>query len=234
MLTRHLHLVPTALIYSEFYNNIGGLGVFQYNETDAKVMIEDVTAKNNEGGMYLTGTGITVKNAIITNNFGGLGIGSDVENEITLDGDIDATNNKYGFVVVPARQGTVYVTGDVNLNRNELAGVAAFTQDLTIAVGGSYSGKSGKSGSGSLTACDNNLYDIENDGPSTFEGSDYTCDTTDGTDLPVCKPCHPGCPSPSPSPSESAEFSETQQMIASSMTEDLDLMAMAMDMEYPV
>jgi hypothetical protein len=231
MLTRHLHLVPTALIYSEFYNNIGGLGVFQYNDDDdAKVMIEDVTAKNNEGGMYLTGTGITVENAISRNNFGGLGIGSDVENEITLDGDITVTNNKFGFVVVPASQGTVRVTGELISNHN-VYGVATYAPEFTLVVGGSYSGKSGKSGSGSLTACDNSLYDIENNGPSTFEGGDYTCDTTDGTDLPVCKPCHPGCPSPSAS--ESAEFSETQQ-IASSMTGDLDLMAMATDMEYLV
>jgi hypothetical protein len=66
---------------------------------------------------------------------------------------------------------------------------------------GSYSGKSGKSGSsGSLTACDNNV-DIVNTGGSTFDGSDYTCDTSfnnsTGADLPKCRPCHPGCPSAS-------------------------------------
>ena len=124
------------------------------------------------------------------------------------------------------------VTGNLISNRN-VVGLLPLSDNFTIAVGGSYSGKSGKSGSGSLTACDNNLYDIQNAGPIIFEGSDYTCDTAvpPGADLPVCKPCHPGCPSPSPS--ESAEFSETQQ-ITSSMAEDHDLVAMAMDMEYLV
>ena len=122
------------------------------------------------------------------------------------------------------------VTGNLISNRN-VVGLLPLSDNFTIAVGGSYSGKAGKSGSGSLTACDNGVWDIDNFGGSTFEGSDYTCGTTDGTDLPVCKPCYPGCPSPSPS--ESAEFSETQQ-IASSMAEDLDVVAMAMDMEYLV
>jgi len=95
-------------------------------------------------------------------------------------------------------QGTVRVTGNLISNRN-VVGIEPSSNNFTIAVGGgSYSGKSGKSGSGSLTACDNSQYDIDNKGPSTFEGSDYTCDTKVGTDLPVCKPCHPGCPSPEP------------------------------------
>jgi len=168
-------------------------------------VIEDVTSKNNQGdGMYLTGTGITVNNANIRNNLGGLVIGSIVENEITLDGDITVTNNEIGFVVGPA-QGTVHVTGNLISDRN-VYGVATYSPEFTLAVGGSYSGKSGKSGSGSLTACDNSRYDIDNaggslgssGGPSTFVGSDYTCVTTeDGTNLPDCKPCHPGCPSPS-------------------------------------
>jgi len=194
-------LVPTALIYSEFYNNRGGLGVIQYNEADAKVMIEDVTAKNNAlSGMYLSGTGITVNNANIRDNdVAGLVIGNNIENEITLAGDVSITNNVNGFLTLPAAQGTVRVTGNLISNRN-VVGLLPLSDNFTIAVGGSYSGKSGKSGSGSLTACDNNLYDIQNAGPSTFEGSDYTCDTAvpPGADLPVCKPCHPGCPSPEP------------------------------------
>jgi hypothetical protein len=133
-------------------------------------MIEDVTAKNNAlSGMYLTGTGITVNNANIGNNEYGLAIGSNAENnEITLDGDITVTNNKFGFDTTSSAQGTVYVTGDFNLNRNDEVGLEASSADLTIAVGGSYSGKSGKSGSGSLRACDNSLYDIGNAGGSTF------------------------------------------------------------------
>ena len=192
-------MVPTALIYSEFYNNRGGLGVIQYNEADAKVMIEDVTAKNNAlSGMYLSGTGITVNNANIRDNdVAGLVIGNNIENEITLAGDVSITNNVNGFLTLPAAQGTVRVTGNLISNRN-VVGLLPLSDNFTIAVGGSYSGKSGKNGSGSLTACDNGQYDIYNFGGSTFEGSDYTCDTKAGTDLPVCKPCHPGCPSPEP------------------------------------
>ena len=159
-------------------------------------MIEDVISKNNQDdGMYLTGKGITVNNANIKNNGDdGLLIGTNVFNEITLAGDITITNNKYGFYTDSFRfpLGTVHVTGNLISNHNEY-GVATDSK-FTIVVGGSYSGKSGKSGSGSLTACDNSLYDIDNKGPSTFEGSDYTCDTTDGP-VPDCKPCYPGCPS---------------------------------------
>jgi hypothetical protein len=176
-------------------------------------VIEDATAKNNDlFGFVLAGTGISVENAYIKNNGRiGLSIASNVENnEITLSGDITVTNNKYGFGAPSSAQGTVYVTGDFDLNRNGL-GLGTFSQDLTIAVGGSYSGKSGKSGSGSITACDNPLYDIVNFGPSTFEGSDYTCDTTSGTDLPVCKPCHPGCPSASMTSTRTRSLSEPDE-----------------------
>ncbi len=97
----------------------------------------------------------------------------------------------------------MYVTGNLISNRN-VYGVATYAPALTVAVGGSYSGKSGKSGSGSLTACDNSQYDIDNGGgslgssggPSALEGTDYTCDMTktDGP-VPECKPCNPGCSS---------------------------------------
>ena len=185
--------IPIALVYSEFYNNDAGLLVSQFNEDNAKVIIEDVIAKNNEGiGLYLTGTGLTVNNANSRNNgAAGLLIGPNYENKITLAGDVTITNNEFGFYVGPA-QGTVHVTGNLISNRNEKVGLGTFSDNFTIAVGGSYSGKSGKSGSGSLTACDNNQYDINNAGGITFEGSDYTCDTTNGTNLPECKPC-PGC-----------------------------------------
>ena len=156
-------------------------------------MIEDVTAKNNQHhGMYLTGIGITVNNANIKNNEYGLQIGPVAEmNEITLAGDISMTNNYYGFATATSSRGTVYVTGNLISNHNEY-GVATDSDKFTLVVGGSYSGKSGKSGSGSLTACENNQYDINNAGGSTFEGTDYTCDTKVGTNLPECKPC-PGC-----------------------------------------
>jgi hypothetical protein len=163
--------------------------------------------------MYLTGTGITVNNANIGNNEYGLRIGDNApNNEITLDGDVSITNSYYGFATASA-VGTVYVTGNLNSKHN-VYGVATYAPEFTLVVGGSYSKKSGKSGSGSLTACGNSLYDIDNaggsitssGGPSTFVGSDYTCDTTDGTDLPVCKPCYPGC--------DESSASETSQAMA--------------------
>ena len=197
--------ITIALLYSELYSNYGGISVFQLIKDDAKIMIEDVISKNNEyRGMYLTGTGITVNNANIKNSGdAGLLIGSNAENnEITLAGDITSTNNKFGFAASSFAEGAVHVTGNLISNHN-VYGVATYAPALTIAVGGSYSGKSGKSGSGSLTACDNSLYDIDNaggslpwsGGPSTFKGSDYTCVTTDGADLPQCKPCSPDCSS---------------------------------------
>jgi len=180
-----------------------------------------ISENNKREGIYLTGTGITVNNAIMSNNPEGLKIGPIAEDEITLAGDVTITNGEVGIVTRSNTQGTVRVTGNLISNRN-VVGLLPLSDNFTIAVGGSYSGKSGKSGSGSLTACDNNLYDIENAGQSTFEGSDYTCDTAvpPGADLPVCKPCHPGCPSPSPS--ESAEFSQIQHMIASFEADDDD------------
>ena len=75
------------------YNNFNGLLAYQYNEDNAKVAIEDVISKNiEEYGMYLTGTGITVNNANIKNSAGGLVIGNNFENEITLAGDVSITN----------------------------------------------------------------------------------------------------------------------------------------------
>jgi hypothetical protein len=147
-----------------------------------------VTAKNNEViGMLLNGEGITVENAYIKNNLFGLVIGQfGSKNEITLDGDITVTNNKFGFYTTTAAQGTVYVTGDFDLNRNDEVGLFVFSPDLTIAVGG-------RRRSGSITACDNNGYDIDNNVGANFEGRDYTCDTTNGPGVPECKPCFPGC-----------------------------------------
>ena len=157
--------------------------------------------------MIIAGTSITVNNVNMRNNGeAGLSIGNEYfndqyVNEITLAGDISLTNNFWGFTTSNAFgesiQGTVRVTGNLISNRNKY-GVVPLNPPggLTIAVGGSYSGKSGKSvGSGSLTACDNYGLDIGNRGGSfTFVGSDYTCDTTDGP-VPDCKPCYPGCSS---------------------------------------
>ena len=168
-------------------------------------MIVDVTSNNNQrDGMYLTGTGITVNNANNRNNGrNGLSIGHQYVNEITLAGDIYLTNNKVGFATYNKDtnfpQGKVYVTGNLISKHNKYGVVGEDPKDqLTLVVGGSNSGKSGKSvGSGSLTACDNGRLDIGNAGGMTFKGSVYTCDTTDGRFGPVpdCKPCYPDCSS---------------------------------------
>ena len=209
-------MIPIALVYSEFYNNgEAGIAVYQEAEDSSKVMIVDVTSKNNEeDGMYLTGTGITVNNANIKNNGDdGLVIGSLEENEITLAGDITVTNNDdHGLVTFSSSKGTVSITGNVDLNRNGRNGLdSSFSDSLTIAVGSSNSGKSGKSGSGSLTACGNVLYDIDNVDGSTFIGSDYTCGKTDGP-VPDCKPCYPGCDESSASDTSQAMAQETMTM----------------------
>ena len=79
-------MIPIALVCSEAYNNYIGLLAVQENEKDNKVVIKDVTVNNNEDdGIYLTGTGITVENANIKNNELGFNIGGVAENnEITL------------------------------------------------------------------------------------------------------------------------------------------------------
>lgn len=159
--------------------------------------------------MFLLGAGITVNNANIKNS-GVYGLGISTVNEVTLGGDITVTNNDFvGFVGFSDAQGKVHVTGNL-ISNNNFIGVAAFTQDLTVAVG-SYSGKSGKSGgSGSLTACDNDVWDINNFVGINFEGSDYTCDMTKTFGpVPECKPCYPSCDESSASETSQAMAQET-------------------------
>ena len=201
------------------------------NEDDAKVVIEDVTATNNAYlGMFFAGTGITVKNVNIKNTDGpGIMAGQYFVNKITLGGDVSVTNSKSGFFADGLDQSTVHVTGDINLNRNEVGLSITPYSNLTMAVGGSYSGKSAKSGSsGSLTACNNNV-DIVNTGGTAFQGSDYTCDTSfnnsSGADLPKCKSCHPGCPSASMTSTRTRSLSD---FVAKNQAE------MGMEILYPM
>ncbi len=165
-----------------------------------------MTSKSNPyRGGYLTGTGITVRNAKFKNSESGLVIGSNFiswANNVTLAGDISITNNGVGLTTNTfPNQRTVRVTGDLNILRNDVGiELKKFSNlNLVVGAGSNSTGKSGKSGSGSLTACDNSVHDIANIGESTFEGSDYVCDTrfNDSTeaDLPDCKPCYPHCPS---------------------------------------
>ena len=78
-------MILYALVYSEIYNN-GEFGLVAFQlEDNSKIMIEDVTAKNNAYGIGLTGTGITVKNANMrNNNLYGLEIGDNVSTKSLL------------------------------------------------------------------------------------------------------------------------------------------------------
>jgi hypothetical protein len=185
--------------------------VFQLNNGGAAVHIEDVKAMNNGFGIGASGTGVTIRNADAPNNvFAGLDIfrtnGYDDQlTDITLDGQVTLNNNvDYGLFVGFGAVGTLKVSGNLITNSNTYDGVFLSGNDDTdvnVTLGdGSSSGKSGKtSSSGSITSCNNGQTvddggDIINFGNSTFEGTDYTCDTTFGTgDLPICTPCYPNC-----------------------------------------
>ena len=117
---------------------------------------------------------------------------------VNVTGNLNSNHNKFGFFPSDSfTQGSFHVTGNLNLNQNEY-GLVSYAGNIIVGDSYSGSGKSGKSGSsGSLTACDNSIMDIINVGGTNFVGSDYTCVTTDGTNLPECMPCYPVCPSAS-------------------------------------
>ena len=200
--------------YSNFFSNNEGLRIHQQNEEGGvEVLIEAVTSKNNNAeGILVTGTGFTLRNVDSSNNgFAGLVVSGyptypPVENprtEITLDGKVSLNNNPFGLtgyngggIPVRLRNGTVRITGELITDRNSNYGVEmAYGTNISIVLdNGSSSGKSNKGSSGSLTACDNGKYDIYNEGDGSFEGTDYTCNSTLGNQdlLPVCKSC-PKC-----------------------------------------
>jgi hypothetical protein len=161
----------------------------------AEVLIEDVISKNNGyAGIAVSGTGITIRN-------------------------VEARNNPAAGVVIFGDSGAVdplndiTLDGQVSLNNNVDNG-------LYIGVNkGSSSGKSGKgSSSGSIKACGNG-FDIRNSRNGTFEGNDYTCNPTNGTDagegnVPVCKPCYPSCSSSSNRVLDELESASISAMVA--------------------
>src|SRR6056300_897195 len=117
---------PFLTIVSEFYNNYEGFIAHQYKAEDsAQVIIQDVTSISNlYYGVYLTGTGITVRNAKVKNSESGLVIGSNFisrANNVTLAGDISITNNGVGLTTNTfPNQRSVRVTGDLNILRNDV------------------------------------------------------------------------------------------------------------------
>jgi len=190
-----------------------GLRIQQQNEGGGvEVLIEDVVSNNNNvEGIFVSGTGFTIRNVESSNNgFAGLLVAGyptypPVENprtEITLDGKVSLHNNDCCGLLLndlfgsPLKNGTVRITGELTTDRNSNYGVEmAYGTNISIVLdNGSSSGKSNKGSSGSLTACDNGKYDIYNEGDGSFEGTDYTCNSTLGNQdlLPVCKSC-PKC-----------------------------------------
>lgn len=206
----------------------------------AEVLIEDVISKNNGyAGILVSGTGITIRNVEARNNpAAGVVISGDSGavdplNDITLDGQVSLNNNvNNGLYIGASAKGIVKVTGDLNVDRNEVDGVYMDTNsDVTVELNkGSSSGKSGKgSSSGSIKACGNG-FDIRNFSNGTFEGNDYTCDPVNGADagggdVPVCKLCYPSCSS-----SSNRVLDESASISAMAMvTEDAEAAMMGWD-----
>ena len=179
-------------------------------EGGAKVLVKDVVSKNNELGIQISGTGITLLNVKASNNDGA---GIEIvgyptvpsvpypRTDVTFEGIVSLNNNEaYGILVVNSdvtANGTIHVTGDLNTDRNGMAGVVMVNNTAVSIVLGEASsfGKSSKGSSGSLTSCGNGEDDIVNNGKGVFEGSDYTCGesfTENNAQLPQCKPC-PDC-----------------------------------------
>ena len=194
----------------------------------AEVLIEDVISKNNGfAGIQVSGTGITIRNVEARNNpAAGVLIFRDRSavdplTDITLDGQVSLNNNvNNGLLIHSDAKGIVKVTGDLNVDRNEVDGVYMSRNAVTVVLNkGSSSGKSGKgSSSGSIKACGNG-FDIRNFGNGTFEGNDYTCDPVNGADagggdVPVCKLCYPSCSSSSNRVLDELESASISAMVA--------------------
>ena len=196
--------------YSNFFSNNEGLRIHQQNEEGGvEVLIEDVVSNNNNvEGIFVSGTGFTIRNVESSNNGFGLIVAGyptypPVENprtEITLDGKVSLNNNGCCGLQVSSMfelppRGTVRITGELITDRNKYTGVDMIydTNINIVLANGSSSGKSNKSSSGSLTACGNGEYDIVNQGDGSFGGSDYTCNSiSTSNNLPVCNSC-PKC-----------------------------------------
>jgi hypothetical protein len=186
-------------------------------EGGAKVLVKDVVSKNNELGIQISGTGITLLNVKASNNDGA---GIEIvgyptvpsvpypRTDVTFEGIVSLNNNNFFGIDVENNvvenadvtvNGTIHVTGDLNTDRNGKVGVYMRNNtSVSIVLGEASSfGKSSKGSSGSLTSCGtvDGEDDILNNGKGVFEGSDYTCGdsfTENNAQLPQCKPC-PDC-----------------------------------------
>ena len=198
------------VVRTNTYNNgRGGLGVFQGNDDDTKVLIEDVTSKNNgNAGMQLEGTGITVRNVEVSGAGGRAGIsvrddeGTNAFTEVNFEGTILLHNNDFSGLDISNRDPAKAVNGAVSISANlktylnGLNGIGIESDsnsivDIILEKGGS------------ITACNNggntdipdDRADIFNNGNGTIDGlglGRYICDSIGGIgDLPDCKPCPP-------------------------------------------
>jgi len=198
-----------VVFYSNFFVNYDGLHVYQQNmDGSAEVLIEEVVVRNNgEKGIVLSGIGIILRNVESSNNDAdGLANKGDPESpsgitDFTFEGKVYLINNGNNGLWIRSSNnitpnGIVRITGELITDRNAFSGVNMTSNtNVTIVLGkGPFSGKARKGSSGSLTACDNGNYDIANEGDGSFEGTDYTCNSTLGNQdlLPVCKSC-PKC-----------------------------------------
>ena len=227
------------MLFSNFYGNgFIGLQIGQF-VPDGKVILEDVTAKNNGNpigtfttpsggeanigigvGIRIKGTGVTVRNAEVSGNFGGsavlIGFTPDLPVVgVNLEGEIFIHNNQgSGLAIDPGvpsslANGTVSISADLNIylnGGNGFNGAPFQGVDIILEKGGS------------LASCNNAravtslpFVDILNFGTGSFLSSGkgkYTCDTKEGEgedplfdsetgevfigEVPDCKAC-PAC-----------------------------------------
>jgi len=227
--------------FSNFYGNgATGLQIGQF-VSDGKVILEDVTIKNNGNpigtfttpsggeanlgigvGIQMAGTGLTVRNAEVSGNFGISAVLISPFPDalpivgVNLEGEISIHNNQgSGLAISPVPSslgnGTVIISADLNIYLNGANGINAPNEqgvDIILEKGGS------------LSSCNNaravtslRFVDILNNGTGSFLSSGkgkYTCDTKAGEgedslidsetgevfidtgEVPDCKAC-PAC-----------------------------------------
>ena len=194
------------------YNNGGsGLNVFQLDESNGQVLIQDVSSYNNlDHGIQLAGTHITLHNAETIKNGDGIAIvghpsanivnGSyafnfDARADIKLEGMISSYDNYRSGLLIDnfhtVVKGSVSVSAEIETYNNGLYGVEIENNTHVDVV---------LENDGSIAACNNgngiadtdDRIDILNDGYGIIiKGSGrYICEYTEGYgDLPDCQPC---------------------------------------------
>ncbi len=182
-------------------NYDGVLVVDQAVAVGGDTTIKDATIKNNiRRGMTFRNTDVTVDDSDISyNGEDGIRISGDDELvKVTFEGIVSSHhNNKKGIFVgrhtTPDYNADVVVDGMLNTYLNGEDGIFVNQQSqmnlsFTVADGGSFN------------SCQNDGFDIQNKGPSTFvddtsDGDGYTCgpvETGSNGSAPTCVAC-PAC-----------------------------------------